>query len=124
MSGPGKESLPSAAADWVLAFTRTLTTAGLTFSTTSAKLGTCGAWTRTASAKTGTVPVATAPRPMEPAIATEATAAIRRLRVLEWGEGAVFIDLVSSRTGCAIASSWREIERPTLRAPFQSMKLS
>src|SRR5882757_6634814 len=95
-SGSSDWSEPSSAAGSILALTLTLTTAGETRSTTSAKPGTCGASTRTASARTGAVPVATAPKPMAPAMASEAAAANSRLRVREYELGAIDMDLVSS----------------------------
>src|SRR5690606_20677732 len=78
-NGPPRSDVAS-----TLAWTRTLTTAGETFSTTSAKPVACTPSTRTASASTGAVPVVTAPSPIAPAMASEAAAAIRRLRVFDW----------------------------------------
>src|SRR5690606_16589453 len=79
-----KPPWPLSAVGATLAETRTETTAGETFSTLSAKLGTCcGLSIRTASASTSRVPPVSAPKLAAPAIDSEAAAASRRAFFLE-----------------------------------------
>ena len=115
----------SSAAGATLDETRTETTAGETFWTMSAKLGTCcGLSMRTASASTGAVPVATAPKPIAPAIASEATAAISRLRVFETLDFVSFSISVVLLKGMLAHRSQAEIVLPTLRSHFRRVKIS
>src|SRR5690606_33044491 len=85
---------------------------------TSAKLGTCGASTRTASASTGTVLAVTPVKPIAPAMASEAAAAAsplpRRETILEM----LVIDLGPSCTGCLRNIIAGRDRTPDLTAPF------
>jgi len=102
--------------------TRTETTAGETFSTTSAKPGCCCVSTRTASANTGAVPEVTAPRPTAEAIATDAAAAAKRLPAVDLGENGEFIVSCPFRFGCGRASLDEDLGDSTLHRHFRHMK--